>query len=777
MPGIEPQYQTFLFGAFELNPQTGELRKQGVKLKLQEQPLQILVLLLEHAGQVVTREDIQKRLWPEDTYVDFDNAINNGIRKLREVLGDSAEIPRFVETLSRRGYRFVCPVLVRPTGQAETAPRDLPGSGHSVTPCIHPTEEECDLGGKETVSQHSLLGKLGSGGTNTVYGTEDLAALAKAATPGQPGKSFFSWWKILGVASAVIALALLGLFFRHSGPPPDTALYHVTIPTPKLDLSDGGRMALSRDGRRLAFITVDESGARHLTIRSLDSDVVQTVASATDARNYPFWSPDGQSVGYFTSNSLNTVNLSGGQVRKLASTHPITRGASWGTDGQILFTCLSGPINTPCTIYAVPEFGGEPKSVTFLPTSEVPVYPVFLPDGKRFLFSVDRGVTGSEELRLGVLGRHETRLLGTIAGNVAVAAPGVLVFRRGEKLYAQRIDEKTATFRGEPVRLVDDIRYHSINGFGSFSVSETGLLAFRRGGNTKMCLRWFDRSGKLLAEIGPAGPYWSFDLSRDATRIAVSRDDETLGTGQIWIGETDRGPATRLTGSSEPETLPAWSPDGQRLCYVASRNGRSLLLVRAANGPHQERVLLDTKGRLRDPTWTPDGHSLAVVEDLLDSARILLLPVEGTSRAIPLISSETFIQRMPQFSPDGHWMAYVSTETGGPEVYVRPFPDVNFGKWAVSTGGGLQPRWRAYGQELFYVDLANRIVAVPVMAGEKTFHVGRPTRLFAANLPWSPFGRYLYAVTPDGRRILAGVQAEEEDHGIEMLIHWDTLLR
>jgi hypothetical protein len=156
---------------------------------------------------------------------------------------------------------------------------------------------------------------------------------------------------------------------------------------------------------------------------------------------------------------------------------------------------------------------------------------------------------------------------------------------------------------------------------------------------------------------------------------------------------------------------------------------------------------------------------------------ILLVPVENPKQARQLIPSETFAQTMAQFSPDGRWIAYVSMETRTPEVYVRPFPDVTLGKWQVSGSGGVQPRWRADGREILYVDRTNHIVAVPVTPQAATFQVGKPDRLFAARLPWSPLGRYQFAVSRDGQRILANVLAEEEDRTIEMLIHWDTLLK
>jgi serine/threonine protein kinase/Tol biopolymer transport system component len=585
-----------------------------------------------------------------------------------------------------------------------------------------------------------------------------------------------AWSKTkIAAAAAVLALVVAGLLLVR-GPRETQPVYHLMITTPKLDVSDGGRLALSRDGRRIAFIPIDESGTRHLMVRSLDSDVTQSVASAADARNYPAWSPDGRSIAYFTSNSLNTVDVGSGQVTRLVNTQAISRGAAWGQGRQILVTSLSGSGRNPLAIYAIPEAGGEPQQVTFpVEGKEGHVYPQFLPDGKRFLFCVFAGQTGREELRLGTIGSRETRSLGTVDGNVALAGPNTLVFRRGETLYAQRVNRSTMAFVGEPVRLVDNIRYYAVNGFGAFSVSETGVLAFRRGGNTKTRLRWFDRSGKPLGTIGEAAAYWSFDLWRDGAKIVVNRDpDPAVGTEQIWLGDAAHGPAVRLTSGSANEPFAVWSPDGERLAYTVDRG---TLMLRDFAGEGSDRVLLQSSKALWTPAWSPDGRLVAIAERTPASSRILLVPVDRPNQAAPLIGSETFRQTMPQFSPDGRWIAYCSDETGIGEVYVRRFPEVNLGKWAVSSGGGVQPRWRADGREILYIHPPNQLVSAPIDTRGAKFQVGKPMPLFAQNVPWSPTVRYQYALSSDGRRILANVLAEEDDRSIEVLLHWDSLLR
>jgi dipeptidyl aminopeptidase/acylaminoacyl peptidase len=375
------------------------------------------------------------------------------------------------------------------------------------------------------------------------------------------------------------------------------------------------------------------------------------------------------------------------------------------------------------------------------------------------------------------LDSRDTRSLGTLAGNAVLAGSGLLLFRRAETLYAQRVNERTMSFEGDPVPVVDGIRYYAINGFGAFSASDTGVLTFRRGGNTKTHLRWFNRRGEPLGDIGPPGPYWSFDISRDESRVAAVRDDPVLGIGQLWTGDSVRGALTRLNSGSDWEPAVSWSPDGRRFAYVRVRAAHSSVVVRDSTGLETERMTLDSPELARSIEWTPDSRFLAVAATNPGHSRLLLLAADGASRPEELISG-TSLNFMPQFSPDGRWIAYVLNDGGDPpQVYVRPFPDVKRGKWLVSEGGGVQPRWRADGREIFYVDRSNHIVAVPVHASGNVFEGGKPIPLFQANLPWTPVVRYEYAVSRDGQRFLACVLAEEDDRSIEMLIHWDSILK
>src|SRR5262249_45069835 len=206
------------------------------------------------------------------------------------------------------------------------------------------------------------------------------------------------------------------------------------------------------------------------------------------------------------------------------------------------------------------------------------------------------------------------------------------------------------------------------------------------------------------------------------------------------------------------------------LAYARRGASSFSVVVRDWTGLENERMTLDPVEFARGIEWTPDSRFLAVATSRPENSRILLVAADGASQATELISGAG-LNLMPQFSPDGRWIAYVSSDAGGPpEIYVRPFPEGRRGKWSGSEGGGVQPRWRADGREIFYIDPSNHIVAVPVQATGDVFRGNNPVRLFQANVPWTPASRYEYAVSRDGQRFLACVLAEEDDRSIEMLI-------
>jgi Tol biopolymer transport system component len=575
-------------------------------------------------------------------------------------------------------------------------------------------------------------------------------------------------WKT--AAAACVALVLAGALLWLGMSKREQA-YHVMIRTPQLDVSDGPRIAVSPDGRRIAMITVGDAGAKHLMIRALDSDIALAVAGADDVQNYPFWSPDGNSIGYFSKDSLNKVDVTTGKVTRLADTGPITRGGCWA-NGQILFTP-----GTKGAIYRIAESGGEPEQVTF-PERGQHAYPQFLPDGKRFLFTAT--TSRNQQLSVGTLGRRETRSLGAITGNVAVASAGLFVFRRVETLVAQRVDPGTLAFLGPPSSLIEDVRYVPINGFGAFAVSNNGVLAFLRGGGSKTLLTWFDRQGKPLSQIGAPGAYWSLGLSPDESKIAVSRYDHEQNS-DIWVGDMSRGPGSRLILDTHMSTHPVWSPDAQHLSFASFRDGHSVLLTRDASGVQQVQVLGEVAERIGPLDWSRDGRFLAftALPERRASGRgeIRALRMDDTKSPIPLLSDPKSSSIMPQFSPDGRWLAYASNETGIFEVYVRPFPALNREKWPVSSGGGVQPRWRADGREIFYLDLKNHVVSVPVAPQAGGLQFGRGKQLFVANVPYSSLTRFEYVVSRDGQRILANVLAEEDNQRVDLFIHWDAVLR
>ena len=552
------------FGNFEVDLRAGEVRKSGVKLKLTGQPFQVLAILLERPGEVVTREDLQKRLWP-DTFVDVDHNLNTAINKIREVLGDSAETPRFVETLPRRGYRFIAPVELHPSkvlekdnelGYLHAADSPRGGSPSSaairVSKVSHRTYWAVGLG----LVLSFLLGRLvhtGSIGADGVSG-QQLPRPIRASV--QPPSN----WS-----------------FEHSS------------------------FSISPDGTRLAFVAVGPDGTDKLWVRAFSAANAQQI-TGTDGALLPFWSPDGRRIGFFAAGKLNIVDLESGAVRVLCEAPFGRGGGAWGRNGTIVFSpSVSGPL------YRIPDSGGVPVPITRMTPASASqhMWPFFLPDGTHFLYSDFSGPMNiqGENIYLGSLDGSDPKLISSkIAGNVAYDS-GYLLYSRDYSLWAQPFDlrrlELSGTARSITSQEIDQELSFS---HAEFSVSQNGMLVFQSLADSRARLAWFDASGKELGQVSESG-YQYPRLSPDGRFLAVSSDDARNGKLFIRVYDLLRGIPARLTdGGADRDS--AWSPDGKRITY---RTPDALKEV-PADGSSPPQVLLKGGVYLGHPDWSSDGH-------------------------------------------------------------------------------------------------------------------------------------------------------------------------
>jgi Tol biopolymer transport system component len=576
---------------------------------------------------------------------------------------------------------------------------------------------------------------------------EEGGAEARAPAAAQQALGLWGWG-----AAALLLLALLATLLgpwrakRQSS----AAGLRFTIPPPA-GSSFQGMLALSPDGSRLAFVATGSDGRDLLWIRPLDS-LESRALEGTDGAAYPFWSPDGSQVGFFAQGKLKKVKASGGSPQTICDvSNP--RGGSWGSTGTIIFSADTGG-----EIRSVAENGSRAVSLSHLaPQPGVTNrWPSFLPDGRHFLYHA----VGSESaIHWASLDSKDSARLVSSDGGAIYAPPGFLLYRSAGRLMGQRFDATRRLLIGEAFPVVDQIWFDgSATGAMAISDSHTGLLACQTGGAAASRLLLYDRSGHEVGAIGSVGGYWEPTFSPDGQRLAVPKfDPEGIGAG-IWMGDVQNGRLARLTSKGPISATPLWSPDGRRIIYSSYASGE--VYIRDASGAEEEKVFFKSPSFTPLDDWSRDGrlvfyevfdwHTFHADVWVRDLAR-------GQSRAV---LQAKFTQEGARLSPDGHWLAYASQESGIPEVFVRSFPEARERR-QVSTDGGTQPRWRADGRELFYISPDRKVMAVDVRT-EPQFETGTPRALFQTRILSLVEARNHYDVTPDGQRFVVNSRRQED---------------
>jgi Tol biopolymer transport system component len=559
------------------------------------------------------------------------------------------------------------------------------------------------------------------------------------------------------IAAGVLAVALAAVAFLHLREAPPAAA------PARFDLAlteQRDYFTVSPDGRNLAY-TNREAGTARLWVRALDS-LEPRMLAGTDGVTYPFWSPDGANLGFFAQGKLKKIALAGGPAQTLCDV-PTPRGASWNRDGVIIFSNVNGPL------YRVRDDGGAPQPLTKLTVTavgETHRYPEFILGGNRFLYTYLNGEDQGGIYAGSTDGSAPVRILpdqsrGLYVPPASGSRTGYVLFLRENALMALPFDPEKLRATGPVISLAEELTQTNNTGFGAFSASENGTLFYRRSSGVQQLadLTWIDRSGKrtMVGQMPQAAA--SLGLSPDGKRAAYSLLTSNT-SGDLWLQDLDRETPERFTFDSGRAEAPVWAPDGSFIVYLNRSGSVSSwdFYRKPSNSAGKPELLL--KGGINSTPYdiSPDGKWLVYSQTEAQTKNDLyLLPLQGEHKPEKYLDSP-FNEILGQFSPDGKWMAYASDESGQYQVYVQSIPATGE-KHQVSTAGGSYPRWTRDGKELLYVTTDLKVMSVPVKPGRTTFEFSAAQAVTPQSLAEGPVnlaGRlYQYALSPDGRRILA----------------------
>jgi Tol biopolymer transport system component len=525
--------------------------------------------------------------------------------------------------------------------------------------------------------------------------------------------------------------------------------------------------SVSPDGTRLV-IEAFSKGRRHLYQRRLDSEEVTELEGSLDASSH-FWSPDGRFIAFYADGKLKKIPAEGGRPEELCEA-PFAIVGTWSPNGTILFTHLDPP-----GIYRISDSGGKAVRIVSPDASgQPPLWPLFLPDGRRFGYlggHGDREGAGVANLSVASLDSREDRPVARLESRFEYVPPGYLLYVRESALFAQPFDERGAMVQGEPRLLVPSVHYFYGPRHAAFSASHTGVLAYQTAARPSR-LVWFDRGGKETGQLGePAVVKGGLRISPDGARAAVDIENATTGTSDVWVFEPARGVATRLHSDPVDEVMPVWSSDGSKVLSRSARHGPPDIYEIAVGVPGSEKPVLELPGVQQPEDVSADGKLLAYLNEVATTTwNIWLLPLQGERK--PRVWAPTrFDQSSPRFSPDGRWIAFESNESGDPEVYVA-LTEGGGEKRRISPAGGRFPRWRRDGRELYYVTPTGSLMAVSVKLGPK-WEAGVPALLFRVEPEIQN-----YDVTPDGTRFLVRLPLEKSPESpLRVIVNWPAMLK
>jgi DNA-binding winged helix-turn-helix (wHTH) protein/dipeptidyl aminopeptidase/acylaminoacyl peptidase len=721
-----------LFGPFEFEQLSGDLRKFGNRIRLQGKPLQILSILLDQPGQVISRDELQRHLWQGTTFVDFEQGLNTAVNKLRQALGDSADQPRYIETVPGKGYRFIAPL--------------------------------------QRASVKAVL---------------EMAPQTAVRTEPKPRKRQWPWAPL--VAGAALIVIGGGLWLATSRPKPAALAMpakFAVVPPPGFVLEAGvsrQSFALSPDGTHLAFTAMGTSGAFSAFVRDFNS-LQPRLLPGSEGVHTLFWAPDSRTLFLTVKGKIQRAPLEGDARVVLGDSPGFIFSGAWLSAERLL---LGGG----STSYWISPSGGSPE-----PLKDLYRWPQMLPDGEHILYLARDSQTNRYRARVARFGDpgsakdlidSDSRVLYT--ASQANPGAGYIMYLRAGNLLAQPFDPRSLRVTGEAVPVVNKVYSFRPSGGADFSVSSSGAIAYQSFASRSQ-LVWVDREGRQVGSAGPANVnVKSGRLSPDGRKMATAIYDVERGGQNLWIVDIKSNAVRELTLEPGVRDAPVWSPDSKSLAFLHADVGRQPQVRVRGAGENDAEEALAPAGFQMPTDWSPDGRfivfgntGIARLSSDIQSD-VWMFDLARGRKVIPVLNTR-FHEANAAFSPDGKWLTFTSNESGRPEVYVQAFesmgtPRVTGERHLVTRSGAQALRWRRDGKELFYLSFDGRVYAVRAKLAPKP-EFGPATPLFTISTEaraaiHSVLG---FDVSPDGRRFLIPVVTSQEGPTLVVMQNWEAAL-
>lgn len=696
----------FTFGPFRFDAADG-LRRSDVEVPLPPRALAVLSALLAQPGIVVSKQALLDAAWPEAFVTEA--SLLEAVRLLRDALGDDWHQPTYIQTVHRRGYRFIA--LVK---SLENQNPEHPRNPNSANP-------------------------------------------ENRANPENPLRPHLTA-SLTAVASTIGVAMVFALFGQEPPKPRPTMRFTIALPADATLDPFRGSLAISADGMRVVYAAI-HGGRPRLFLRTVDRDTPTLIEGSDEAAD-PFFSPDGQWIGFFAHGSLKKLRVEGGRAVVLCAARA-GGGGSWGADGTIVFG--GGPGGGLARISAD---GGEPGEPTVLATPQAGSrelrygWPEILPDGSGVLYTVAT-LAGSSVALFDFESRARTTLVQAAAFGRA-SPTGHLIFERRGRLEAAPFSWKPPRLTAEPRPVLRGLATGTTWNGPRFAFSRTGSLVYIPGRSSAPDdrLHWLVSDGRLEPTPLPPAPIASVEVARDLTHLALTVDDET--GPNVWVGDLTRGAISRLTveGTS---VNPTWRPDGLEIAFAYSKAGPFNIFVRPLVGEQNAAPLVESPWNQFPTSWSPDGRRIAFTEHHpLTGADVWVLDLATRTRQ-PFVRT-LFDESDARFSPDGRWVAYMSNESGRWDVFVRPAagggPRVQ-----VSTTGGAWPGWSLDGRTLYFSAAGQ--TAAAAMTDTATLTVGAPV-IISGGRDLEPAG----GLAGGGRVLVREAGASPDRRALRVVVEW-----